>query len=50
MNDIRLGEILAEAGTITRRQLEQALAYQKEHGGLRIGQALTALGVTEAEE
>ena len=30
MNDIRLGEILAEAGTITRRQLEQALAYQKE--------------------
>ena len=44
MNDIRLGEILAEAGTITRRQLEQALAYQKEHGGLRIGQALTALG------
>lgn len=44
MNDTRLGEILAEAGTITRRQLEQALAYQKEHGGLRIGQALTALG------
>ena len=44
MNDIRLGEILAETGTITRRQLEQALAYQKEHGGLRIGQALTALG------
>ena len=44
MNDTRLGEILAETGTITRRQLEQALAYQKEHGGLRIGQALTALG------
>jgi type IV pilus assembly protein PilB len=35
----KLGEILVEDGLITAAQLEEALAYQKEHGGL-IGQIL----------
>lgn len=44
MKNIRLGEVLTDAGIISQQQLEKALAYQKEHRDLRIGQALMALG------
>ena len=39
MKNLRLGEILMEAGTIDRQQLEAALAYQQSHRDLPIGQA-----------
>ena len=45
----RLGEVLLERGVINRAQLEQALASQKEHGGL-IGQILIQLGLITEEE
>ena len=50
MKNLRLGEILMEAGTIDRQQLEAALAYQQSHRDLPIGQALVALGfATQAQ-
>ena len=45
----RLGEVLLERGAINRAQLERALAYQKEHGGL-MGQVLIQLGFITEEE
>ena len=45
----RLGEVLLERGIIDRKKLEEALAYQKEHGGL-IGHVLIRLGFTTEEE
>ena len=45
----RLGEVLLERGVINRAQLEQALAYQREHGGL-MGQVLIQLGLITEEE
>ena len=45
----RLGEVLLERGVINYKQLEQALAHQKEHGGL-MGQALIQLGFVTEEE
>ena len=45
----RIGEILLERGVITFKQLEKALAYQKEHGGL-MGQILIQLGFITEEE
>jgi len=45
----RLGEVLLERGVITRKELEQALAHQQQHGGL-IGQVLIKLGFTTEEE
>ena len=45
----RIGEILLERGVINRKELEKAVAYQQEHGGL-MGQVLIQLGfVTEDE-
>ncbi len=45
----RIGEVLLERGLINRKELEQALAHQKEHGGLT-GQILIQLGfITEQE-
>ena len=40
MKNIRLGDVLIEFGYITAEQLNAALAYQKEHRDLRVGQAL----------
>ena len=40
MNNIRLGDVLIDFGYITPDQLQAALAYQKEHKNLRVGQAL----------
>ena len=44
MKNIRLGDVLIEFGYITAEQLNAALAYQKEHRDLRVGQALQELG------
>jgi type IV pilus assembly protein PilB len=45
----RIGEVLLERGVITRKELEKALAYQQEHGGL-MGQVLIHLGFITEEE
>lgn len=44
-----IGQVLLERGVIDRKQLDQALAYQKEHGGL-MGQVLIQLGFVTEEE
>ena len=45
----RLGEVLLERGVITKKILDRALTYQKEHGGL-LGQILIQLGSVTEEE
>ena len=45
----RLGEILLEDGILSKQTLEQALAYQKDNGGL-IGQILVQQGHLSEEE
>jgi type IV pilus assembly protein PilB len=45
----RIGEVLLERGVITRKELDKALAYQQEHGGL-MGQVLIHLGFITEEE
>ena len=45
----KLGEVLLERGVITPKQLEEALTYQRTHGGL-LGQVLTQLGFATEEE
>ncbi len=45
----RIGEVLLERGVINHKQLEQALAHQKTHGGL-MGQLLIELGFVTEEE
>lgn len=45
----RIGEVLLERGVITQKELEKALAHQKEHGGL-VGQILIQLGCVTEEE
>jgi len=45
----RIGEVLLERGIIDRKKLEEALAHQKEHGGL-MGQVLIKLGYVTEEE
>ena len=45
----RIGEVLLERGVITAKELEKAVAYQKEHGGL-MGQVLIQIGVVTEEE
>ena len=48
--NLRIGEVLMERGCITQEQMEQALAYQKEHREKRVGQILIELGfVTESQ-
>ena len=44
MKNIPIGEVLKEYGYIQQEQLDAALAYQKEHNGLRLGQVLLDLG------
>ena len=44
LEQIRLGDVLIDFGYITQDQLQAALAYQKEHKNLRVGQALQELG------
>ena len=45
----RIGEVLLERGLITRKKLEEALAHQKDHGGL-MGQVLIKLGMVTEED
>ncbi len=45
----RIGEVLLERGVITAKELEKAIAHQKEHGGL-MGQVLIQLGFVTEEE
>lgn len=45
----KLGEVLLERGVISPKQLEDALAYQRTHGGL-LGQVLTQLGFASEED
>jgi len=45
----RIGEVLLERGLIHQKDLEKALAHQREHGGL-MGQILIALGLVSEEE
>ena len=48
--NLRIGEILAERGYVNARQMEEALAYQKEHRDKRVGQILIELKfVTEQQ-
>jgi type IV pilus assembly protein PilB len=48
--NIRIGEVLIDYGYITREQLEDALAYQKENRGKRLGGILIELGfINEAQ-
>ena len=49
--NLRIGEILAERGYVDAWQMEQALAYQKEHRDKRVGQILIELKfVTEQQD
>lgn len=49
--NIRLGEVLIEAGIIDDAQLQKALDYQKEHKGQRLGEVLIDMGfITEAQQ
>lgn len=46
--NLRIGEVLEDKGYVTKEQIGQALAYQKEHRDKRVGQILMELGfVTE---
>ncbi len=45
----QLGDLLIERGVISERQLEKALAVQKERGGL-IGELLVELGFAKEED
>lgn len=45
---LMLGEMLIKAGKITEEQLQQALDYQKKHGG-KIGEVLLRLGFIKDE-
>jgi type IV pilus assembly protein PilB len=45
----QLGELLVERGVIDRNQLDKALLFQKERGGL-IGEILVELGFAKEED
>lgn len=48
IQNVRIGDVMKEQGFITDDQLNNALAYQKEHKGERIGNILIRLGyITE---
>lgn len=48
IKNIRLGDLLKEEGYVTGEQIDKAIAYQKEHPGMRIGEALEELSfITE---
>ncbi len=48
--NLRIGEILEEKGYVNQEQMQEALAYQREHRDRRIGQILIELEfVTEQQ-
>ncbi len=52
IKNIRIGEVLKEYGYVTDEQLEQALAYQKEHrdSGKRLGTVLIEQGYISEQQ
>ena len=46
----RLGDILVKAGTITSRQLDEAIAAQGKHRDKRLGEIMTDLGILSREQ
>ena len=44
---LRLGQLLLNRQAITRKQLDTALRYQKEHAGAKLGEALIAIGAID---
>ena len=44
---LRLGQLLLNRRAITRKQLDDALQYQREHAGAKLGEALIALGAID---
>ena len=47
--NLRIGEILLERGYVTAEQMDEALAYQREHRDKRVGQILMELGFVKGE-
>jgi len=48
---LQLGELLIDSGAITREQLDEALAYQRESGsGLLLGEVFQKLGICSEEQ
>ena len=48
--NLRIGEILLERGYVTSAQMDEALAYQKEHRDKRVGQILMELGFVSEQQ
>jgi hypothetical protein len=46
----RLGTLLVHHGIVSREELGRALARQREHPGMKLGEALTELGLCSPEE
>ncbi|RLE15729.1 MAG: type II secretion system protein GspE [Acidobacteria bacterium] len=45
----RLGEMLVEAGLVTKEQINKALEYSRKHG-VRLGKALVRMNIVEEED
>ncbi|HUM56916.1 MAG TPA: type II secretion system protein GspE, partial [Bacillota bacterium] len=50
MKNIPIGEVLKEYGYIDSAQLEEALAYQKEHKDKRLGAVMLELGFVNEKQ
>lgn len=50
MKHLRIGDVLRDYGYVTERQIEDALAYQKENPDVRLGSALIALGYISEQQ
>lgn len=50
IRNLRIGDLLKENGFVTDEQIEEAIAYQKEHKDLRLGAALIELGYIKEEQ
>ena len=48
--NVRIGDVLKEFGYIDDAGINQGLAYQKEHRGTRLGQALMQLGLVSESQ
>ena len=49
--NIRIGDVLLQAGYINQDELDEALEYQKNNKGIRLGEALIKLGfITEHQQ
>ncbi|MDO4545639.1 MAG: ATPase, T2SS/T4P/T4SS family [Bacillota bacterium] len=50
MEKIRIGDVLKQAGYLTDEQIQQALAYQKEHPGERLGEIVVKFGLVTKQQ